>query len=197
MMIPCRKNTNHHLDKLQREDGLGSCKRQRFVPATKDSINRGVCLPNGSIKPTLHHFFMDDDIYCGIIDLYCIWQAVATLIEAIYILLGELDLMAPQDPVSFEKLTVMPISYSSRILGQIINTRPMDVKTPLPLQSLSPKGHRIHHGEARSHCVHSTLIALPPTRPIHGSGHLPQNPLQPPTLDKKAVLHVAQIAMGP
>ncbi len=66
-----------------------------------------------SIKPTPHRCFVDDNIYCNIFDLYRIQQAVAASISAIYILLGDSDLMTPQDPVLFNKLEDMPISYSS------------------------------------------------------------------------------------
>ncbi len=120
----------HHLNKLQWDNSLGSHKRQRFTPATPDSQNTGVRLPNGSILPPPHHLFVDDDIYADIFNSFCIWQAVAASIEAIYILLGESDLSKWQDPVLFDKLEDMPVSYSSRILGQIVNTQQMDVETP-------------------------------------------------------------------
>ncbi len=55
---------------------------------------------------------------------------MAASIEAIYILLGESDLSKRQDPVSFDKLEDMPVSYASRILGHIVNTRRMDVEAP-------------------------------------------------------------------
>ncbi len=64
-----------------------------------------------------------------IFDLYCIRQAVAASIEAIYILLGEPDLHKRQDPISFNKLEDMPVSFSSCILRQIVNIRRMDVET--------------------------------------------------------------------
>ncbi len=51
-------------------------------------------------------------------------------IKAIYILLGDSHLSQWQDPVSFNKLEDMPVSFSSRILGQIVNTRRMDIETP-------------------------------------------------------------------
>ncbi len=70
----------HHLDKLWWDNSLNSCKQWHFVPANNDSINCGVHLSNGSIKPTPHHFFMDDDIYCNIFNSYCIQQVVAASI---------------------------------------------------------------------------------------------------------------------
>ncbi len=63
-------------------------------------------------------------------DSYHIQKAVAASIKAIYILLGESDLSKRQDPVSFDKLEDMPVSYSARILGQNVNTQRMDVETP-------------------------------------------------------------------
>ncbi len=120
----------HHLDKLQWDISLSNRKRRRFTPATKDSKNPGARLPDGSLRPTPHHLFVDDDVYADIFDSYRIQQAVAASIEAIYILLGKFDLSKRQDPVSFDKLEDMPVSYSYRILGHIVNTCRMDVKTP-------------------------------------------------------------------
>ncbi len=61
--------------------------------------------------------------------------------------LGDTNLFQWQDPVSFDKLEDMTVSFSSRILGQIVNTWRMDVETPpkfiadtirLLLKSFSP-----------------------------------------------------------
>ncbi len=125
-----KEKHKQHLKKLQWEDSLGSRKQRRYDPTARDSLNQGVRLPDGSIKPTPHHFFVDDDIHGNIFDLYCIQQAVTASIKAIYILLGESDLTTKQDPFLFDKLEDMPISYSSQILGHIVNTRCMDVKMP-------------------------------------------------------------------
>ena len=57
-------------------------------------------------------------------------QAVAASIKAIFILLGDSDIEHRQDPISFDKLEGMVISYANKVLGQIINTRRMDVETP-------------------------------------------------------------------
>ncbi len=51
-------------------------------------------------------------------------------IEAIYILLGESDLSKRQDPISFNKLEDMTVSYSTCILRHIMNMQRMDVETP-------------------------------------------------------------------
>ncbi len=76
-------------------------------------------------------FLYQQQIYINIFDLYRIQQAVAASIKAIYILLGDSDLMAPQDPVLVDKVEEMPISYSSHLLGQIVNTQCTDIKLPL------------------------------------------------------------------
>ncbi len=89
-----------------------------------------MCLPDGSLQPTPHHLFVNDNIYADIFDSFCIQQAVVASIEAIYILLGESDLSKQQDPILFNKLKDMPLSYSSPILGQLVNTQRMDIKTP-------------------------------------------------------------------
>ncbi len=119
-----------HLDKLHWDNSLGNRKQQRFTLATRDSQNSGVQLPDGSLRPTPHHLFVNNDIYCDVFDSYRIQHAVAASIEAIYILLGDSDLSQRQDPVSFNKLEDMPVSFSSRILGQIVNTWRKDLETP-------------------------------------------------------------------
>ncbi len=120
----------HHLDKLQWDISLGNHKRRRFTPAARDSQNPGVRLPDGLLRPTPHHLFVNDDIYADIFDSYPIQQAVVASIEAIYILLGDSDLSQWQDPILFDKLEDIPISFSSRILGQIVNMWQMDVEAP-------------------------------------------------------------------
>ncbi len=155
-----------------------------FTPATRDSRNTGARLPDGSIRPPPHHLFVDDDIYADIFDSYSTQQAVAASIKAIYILLGESDLSKRQDPVSFDKLEDMPVSYPSRILGQIVNTQRMDVKTPPEfiadtiqlldkLFSILPAGHRINHGETWTHRVYCPMVALPPPQPLRRNGQMP------------------------
>ena len=54
---------------------------------------------------------MDDDIYGKVFDVVHIEQAVAASIEAIFVLLGESDLLARQDPISFEKIEDMMVPY--------------------------------------------------------------------------------------
>jgi hypothetical protein len=53
----------------------------------------------------------------------------ATSIEAIYILLGPLDLSRHQDLISFDKLTDMAIGPVNKALGRIINTPCMPLMT--------------------------------------------------------------------
>ncbi len=96
---------------------------QRFTKSGCTSARR-VATPHAASP------FVDDDIYADIFDSYRIQQAVAASIEAIYILLGDSNLSKRQDPISFDKLEDMPVSFSSHILGQIVNTQRMDVETP-------------------------------------------------------------------
>ena len=55
---------------------------------------------------------------------------MAASIEAIFILLGDSDVKHRQDPNSFDKLEGVVISYANKVLGQIINTRQMEVEIP-------------------------------------------------------------------
>ncbi len=122
-----RKNTSNT---LKNYGGMTALAVASDGAATRDFLNHGICLPDGLIKPMPHHFFVDDNMYCNRFNSSHIWLAVVASIKAIYILLGDSNLMTRQDPVLFEKLEDMPISYSSHILGQIINTRCMDVEMP-------------------------------------------------------------------
>lgn len=72
---------------------------------------------------------MDDGICDDIFDSYHIQHVVTASIKAIYIHLGESDLSVCQDLVMFDKLREMLVSYSLQILGQLVNTQHVDVKT--------------------------------------------------------------------
>ena len=75
---------------------------------------------------------MDDSVYAKVFeqDKARIEQTIAAGIEAIFILLGQSDLSKRQDPISFEKMTDMVISYLNKLLGQILDTRRLDVGVP-------------------------------------------------------------------
>ncbi len=55
---------------------------------------------------------------------------IAASIEAIYGFLGKSVWSKQQDPISFNKLEEMIISYCLHILGHIVNTQCMDIETP-------------------------------------------------------------------
>ena len=68
---------------------------------------------------------VDDSIYAKIYEKMRerIKQTVAAGIEAIFILLGCLDLPKRQYSISFKKMEEMMVSYFNKILGKLINTR--------------------------------------------------------------------------
>ena len=76
--------------------------------------------------------FVDDSIYAEIYETNRaqIEQTVAAGIEAIFILLGRSDLSKRQDPISFEKMEEMMVSYFNKVLGQIVNPRKLEVGVP-------------------------------------------------------------------
>lgn len=123
------KKHRKHIDKLRWRQDLGS-KKAQFTRARACALNPGVLDTNGKPASTPHAFFVDDDIYSEVFDVDRIEQAVAASIEAIFVLLGESDLLARQDPISFDKMEDMMVSYYNQILGQVINTRKMTVETP-------------------------------------------------------------------
>ena len=75
------------------------------------ALNPGVLDANRRPANPPHAFFVDDDIYGKVFDVVHIEQAVAASIEAIFVLLGESDLLARQDPISFEKIEDMMVPY--------------------------------------------------------------------------------------
>ncbi len=148
----------HHLDKLRWDASLGKCKLWRFIPASWDSQNCGIQLPDGLIKPTSHHFFVDNNMYCNIFDSYRIQKVVTASMKGIYIILGDSNLTMQQDLVSFDKLEDMPISYSSCIQVKIINTwwhqnatgnhnQHITHSSWSPPEGLPFAGYQIHHGK--------------------------------------------------
>ena len=124
-----RTKHRKYLDRLRFHKKNGST-RAKFVPAKACNKNTGVRDDNGDDVNTPHALFVDDDLYADIFIIERIEQAVAASIEAIFILLGESDLLHMQDPVSFEKMEDLIVAFRNIILGQVIDTRKMTVQTP-------------------------------------------------------------------
>jgi hypothetical protein len=82
--------------------------------------------------PTPQRLFVDDSVYVEIYkdDKLRIEKTVAAGIEAIFILLGDLDLSKWQDPISFDKMEAMMLSHLNKILGKLIHTHRIDVGVP-------------------------------------------------------------------
>ncbi|KAL7530273.1 hypothetical protein ACHAWF_003311, partial [Thalassiosira exigua] len=104
---------------------------ESLTPAKACSHNKGVFDKNRVPEDTPHAFYVDDNLYAEIYDRERIKQAIAANIEAIFILLGDSDLIFRPDPVSFDKLKEMMVNYMNLVLGRIVNTRAMAVQTPL------------------------------------------------------------------
>ena len=116
-----------------------------FVPAKLCTQHTGVLDSEGHPKPTPQRLFVDDSVYAEVFQALRtrLEQAIACGIEAIFILLGQSDLKKRQDPISFAKMVEMMISHLNKILGQLINTRIMEVQVPptyitLTLRKLKP-----------------------------------------------------------
>lgn len=126
-----RTKHRQYLDQIQWEPSLGNV-RARFVPAKACSQRRGVLDENGLPVPTPQRLFVDDSVYADIYEETRIRmeQTIAAGIETIFILLGESDLARRQDPISFEKMREMIVSYINKMLGQVIHTRHLDVGVP-------------------------------------------------------------------
>ena len=118
-----------YLDSLKYDRALGKIK----IPVTKavmDKFNQGVLDKLNKMYPTLHFYYVDDGIYAEIYEKSRIERAAAASIEAIFLLLGESDLSKRQDPISFDKLMEMVISYINKVLGHELDTRRLTISTP-------------------------------------------------------------------
>ena len=126
-----RTKHRRYLARLQWEPSLGKSKAP-FVPAKACSQRTGVLDKDGNPVPTPQRLFVDDSVYAEVYeaDRVRIEQTIAAGIEAIFILLGHSDLSKRQDPVSFDKMEAMLVSYLNKILGKLIHTRRLDVGVP-------------------------------------------------------------------
>ena len=131
-----RKKHWKHLDQLRWDRTLGRS-QSGFVPANACGLNKGVLDNDGNPVNTPHAFFVDDDLYSDVFDIERIAQAIAASIKAIFVLLGESDLLSRQDPISFDKMVDTIVSHRNIILGQHIDTRKMTVETPPARVSIS------------------------------------------------------------
>jgi hypothetical protein len=74
--------------------------------------------------------YVDDDIYLDVTDKHHFEQAIATSIEAIFILLCESNTAHRQDPKSWDKLHELLIAQVNWILGLVLDLRRLTVGTP-------------------------------------------------------------------
>ncbi|KAL7539229.1 hypothetical protein ACHAWF_006339, partial [Thalassiosira exigua] len=123
-----RTKHREYLDRLHGKSDLGK-HNASFTPAKACSQNKGVFDENRVSEDTPHTFYVDDDLYAEIYDRERIEQAIAVSIEAIFILLGDSDLIFRQDPVSFDKLEEMMVNYMNLDCQHKDND--MTVQTPL------------------------------------------------------------------
>ena len=124
-----RHKHRQYLDRLKWKKGMGN-KHATLIPAVRDEFNQGVLDAEGHPTNVPHFIYVDDDCYAVVYDQDDIEQAVATSIEAIFILLGDSNLTLRQDTVSFDKMEETMINYNNRLLGRVIQTRSMMVSTP-------------------------------------------------------------------
>ena len=118
-----------HLNKLQWGKRLG--KNDTFVQAQACPIHSSVIDKDGKPENTPHFYFVDDGLIAEVYEQNRrrILQAVAASIEAIYLVLGESNLLHRQDPISWDKLLEMLVNYANIVLGHHVNTRKMIVST--------------------------------------------------------------------
>ena len=75
---------------------------------------------------------MDDYLYAEVYEenRERIEQNIVAGIEAICIFLGRSDLSKQQDPISFDKMTDMVISFVNRLLGKLLDTPCLNIGVP-------------------------------------------------------------------
>lgn len=169
--LTLRDRYRYALDKLQWQPGLGK-QHARFTPAQACSKNHGVLDTEGDPVPTPHDFFVDDDLYAEVFDLKRVEQAVAASIVAIFILLGKSDLDKRQDPISFDKMEDLIISWCNIVLRQFIHTSQMTIETPPDyVQATVSLMDRHWHGGRKSFRIHDIEVLT--GRLCHISGTAP------------------------
>lgn len=157
-----RTKHRKYLDQLKWDVSLDSSKAKYFVPAMADSQNNGVLGDNGRPVNTPYDMFVDDLVYAEVYLRQRVEQAIAASIEAMFITLGESDLLRMQDPVSWDKLVEMIISHFNKVLGVEINTRRMDVGPPPEFVARTLKQLEAFHSGRRAFTVKemSTVVGL-------------------------------------
>jgi len=118
------------LNQLTWSKKLGKASKEDFTPAHATTTHTGVLDSSNNPVNTPHHMFVDDDVYAEVFDVNRIERAIASGIEAVFMILGESDLSKRQDPISWDKLLEMMIHFKNIILGHLIDTRQMTVQTP-------------------------------------------------------------------
>ena len=148
-----------YLERLRWKKNLGQT-NAKLAPAKADSINQGVLDAKGQPVNTPHDLFVDDDVYAEVFQKGRIEQAIAASIEAIFILLGESDLVLRQDTVSFDKLEDTMVNWNNRILGRLINARSLTVATPSEYIRSTAELIRVRWHRRRQHFFISDIETL-------------------------------------
>ena len=80
-------------------------------------------------------------------------QTVAAGIEAIFILLVCSELSKQQDLNLFKKMEDMMVSYFNKVLGQIVNTRKLEVRVPPTIAVVMRQLLKPFHSKRKSFTV--------------------------------------------
>ena len=96
-----------------------------FISATADSRNNGVLDPQGRHQNTPSHIYVDDVLLAEIAPH--MRQALVSVIEAIYVVMGFPDDKYRQRNLAMDKWTGMLVSHKAVLLGLAVNTRQMTV----------------------------------------------------------------------
>jgi hypothetical protein len=97
----------------------------RFTQAVPDSINRGVLDDSGNQMPIPSFFFVDDAIIIAVYNMMP--RALSAVIEAIFAVLGDPNVMLRRCPLAMDKWVGMRVSHQIVYIGLLIDTRRMTV----------------------------------------------------------------------
>jgi hypothetical protein len=101
----------------------------KLTPAFSCTINRGILDDAGKQRDLPARIYVDDALMLAL-DADHKKMVLAAIIEAIFIVMGELDVAVRQCPLAMDKWLELVIGPKQTMLGLIINTNRLTVTIP-------------------------------------------------------------------
>ena len=93
-------------------------------------LNPDITIDDDKVPHSEHNYYINDGLFTQLFDKDCIEQVLITSIDTIFIALDYSDIAQWQDPVSFDKMIELMVSYKNKLLGSMINTRQLTMRAP-------------------------------------------------------------------